>query len=220
MAKKKTKQVLILLPVMRNMEDRTWQNVLETIKLSDYKIGYYTRIGDGLISRVRNELGRLFLEKKEYDYLMWIDSDIAWEPKTKPIDRLIESKKDIICGIYPVRDITLRPAIRTFEIQELLDKKQFTNQKAVIPFDQVFEIIYASAGFLLLSRKCVKAVYQKHKFPFQPIEGKNGEYLSEDWAFCHRAREMGYKVWADSSIKLGHIGNCIYTLDGIRPMDK
>jgi hypothetical protein len=30
-------------------------------------------------------------------------------------------------------------------------------------------------------------------------------YLSEDWAFCERARQAGFKVWVDPSIKLGHI---------------
>jgi hypothetical protein len=31
-------------------------------------------------------------------------------------------------------------------------------------------------------------------------------YLSEDWAFCERARQIGFKVWMDQSIILQHMG--------------
>lgn len=31
-------------------------------------------------------------------------------------------------------------------------------------------------------------------------------YLSEDFSFSHRARQAGYKIHADSTIRLGHIG--------------
>jgi len=36
-------------------------------------------------------------------------------------------------------------------------------------------------------------------------------YLSEDWAFCARARETGAKVYVDPTIKLGHLAQI--TLD-------
>jgi hypothetical protein len=36
-------------------------------------------------------------------------------------------------------------------------------------------------------------------------------YLAEDYAFCERARRCGYAIWADTRIRLGHIGTCQYT---------
>lgn len=38
-------------------------------------------------------------------------------------------------------------------------------------------------------------------------------YLSEDYSFCHRARESGFEVMADTTIKLGHVGRYVYTWD-------
>jgi hypothetical protein len=38
----------------------------------------------------------------------------------------------------------------------------------------------------------------------------NGRYLSEDYAFCQLARDMGYEIWVDMSICLSHIGRCAY----------
>jgi len=35
-------------------------------------------------------------------------------------------------------------------------------------------------------------------------------YLAEDYAFCQRALECGYKIYADTSIRLWHIGNYRY----------
>src|SRR3990167_7424425 len=108
--------VLVSIPVHRTIELPTMICLLETVKSSKHNISYYFRIGDGLISRSRNELGRMLLQQgNKYDYLMFIDDDILWNPKDRPIDRLIARNKDIICGIYTVRDDTLRPAIRSEE---------------------------------------------------------------------------------------------------------
>ena len=41
---------------------------------------------------------------------------------------------------------------------------------------------------------------------FDPMYG-----FGEDVAFCWRARQCGYDIWCDSSIELGHVGNCIVT---------
>ena len=30
--------------------------------------------------------------------------------------------------------------------------------------------------------------------------------MGEDFLFCDRARELGYEVWIDPTIKLGHMG--------------
>jgi len=32
-------------------------------------------------------------------------------------------------------------------------------------------------------------------------------YLGEDFSFCERARQAGYKIYADTSIRLWHFGN-------------
>jgi hypothetical protein len=34
--------------------------------------------------------------------------------------------------------------------------------------------------------------------------------LGEDYAFCERARQCGYKIMADTSIRLWHIGEYAY----------
>jgi hypothetical protein len=38
------------------------------------------------------------------------------------------------------------------------------------------------------------------------VDPDSGFYLSEDYAFCRRWRDMGGKVWADAQSKLKHLG--------------
>jgi hypothetical protein len=48
---------------------------------------------------------------------------------------------------------------------------------------------------------------------FLPMAVPMGEdhwYLGEDFAFCERARRCGFKVIADTRIRLGHIGRQTY----------
>jgi hypothetical protein len=48
-----------------------------------------------------------------------------------------------------------------------------------------------------------------HPNPLPEGEG-NHWYLGEDYAFCERARQCGYKIMADTSIRLWHIGEYAY----------
>src|SRR4030095_3185671 len=36
---------------------------------------------------------------------------------------------------------------------------------------------------------------------------------SEDWNFCDRARDLGFKVYADTKVQLRHIGDAVYPLE-------
>ena len=35
--------------------------------------------------------------------------------------------------------------------------------------------------------------------------------LGEDYSFCWRVAQIGKKMWCDSRVKLGHVGQHIYT---------
>ena len=40
-------------------------------------------------------------------------------------------------------------------------------------------------------------------------------YLPEDYAFCERARQCGFQVMADTSIRLEHLGRYAYTWEDV-----
>lgn len=91
----------------------------------------------------------------------------------------------------------------------------------------IIEILYAGTGFLHVRRDVYLKIMEELELPlcnehfgkpvipfFQPLIRKLEEgtwYLAEDYAFAHRARTCGYKIWADTAIRLGHIGNYRYS---------
>jgi hypothetical protein len=127
---------------------------------------------------------------------------------------------DILGAAYSIKDEE-NPvfAIRTLEDQ------------GTYPFGTtggLFEIRYLSSGCMAIKREVLQKMVDTKRvhlcnpktlnfYPFfTPCEVYlNDEwiYLSEDWAFCHRARELGYRVFCDSTVKLGHIGPKVYDWD-------
>ena len=52
----------------------------------------------------------------------------------------------------------------------------------------------------------IKDVAEKFKLaPFDPLP-----FLGEDYFFCWKAKQLGYKLWCDSRIKVGHVGEYVY----------
>lgn len=89
-----------------------------------------------------------------------------------------------------------------------------------------------AAGFLMLSRSALEQISAMHpelQFTpepearrafglgervsalFDPIIDDAGAYLSEDYAFCRRARGAGLSVWLCPWIELAHVGNMTFS---------
>ena len=51
-----------------------------------------------------------------------------------------------------------------------------------------------------------------------PLKGDSRRYLSEDFAFCRRWRDMGGKVYVDLNSKLQHAGQHLYRGDLIESL--
>jgi hypothetical protein len=88
------------------------------------------------------------------------------------------------------------------------------------------EILYAGAGFMHVRRDVYLTMQQRMQLPMcnerfgspllpffhsmlHPIEDGHW-YLAEDYAFCERARACGFKIMADTTIRLWHIGTYAY----------
>jgi hypothetical protein len=147
---------------------------------------------------------------------LWIDTDIVFEPKS--VERIRSHKLPIVAGLYP------QPGGRSLACELLPETKKvvFGEEGGLI------EIKYAGTGFLYVRREAYETIRDKLKLPlcntrfgrgcwplFQPywIEGGdsgNGvthRYLTDDFAFCERARQAGLKIMADTTIRLWRVGS-------------
>jgi hypothetical protein len=146
-----------------------------------------------------------------FDETTWIDSDVSFDPAA--VDQLRSHGLPIVCGIYP------RKGMRALACHVPPE----TSQIVFGVGGGLMELRYAGTGFLLVRRQVYRDIQERLELPvcnqrlnrpmlpfFQPMvvsDGTGHMYLAEDYAFCERARRCGYKVMADTTIRLWHHGS-------------
>lgn len=153
---------------------------------------------------------RLGIEQKpfngslKYDYLMWIDSDIVFTADY--IVRLMNHDCDIISGIYMMEDGKHFATVKDWNQEYFKQNGSFkflTTQDIVE--EKLIEVSYTGMGFMLVKY----GVFEKLDYPwFEPRKHKIDnmvDYSMEDVAFCIKAREHGFPIKVDTSIRVGHV---------------
>jgi GT2 family glycosyltransferase len=140
----------------------------------------------------------------DYDYLMWIDSDILFTPRQ--IEKLLCHEMDIVSGIYLMEGGRALATVMEWD-EEFFEKHgyfQFMTPKEIEGKSDLIEVSYTGMGFMLIKR----GVFEKMEYPwFRPIEKQIGnivDFTMEDVAFCLSAKEKGFKVFIDPAVRVGH----------------
>ena len=183
-----------------------------------------TVVGDALVSRARSIIASAFL-RTDADVMLSIDSDIWFRPEDAIRIAELAMSKDIVAALYMTRNLSTQPALMLPEGEEIIFAAD----------SQPTEVPFVSTGFVAVHRRVFERLSKDlplcHKgwedrgadtsfWPFYmpftiPWEGDGHMYLSEDWAFCQRARDVGFDCWLDPSIRLGHLGQVMYTLEDL-----
>ena len=149
--------------------------------------------------------------ESQCDYLLFIDADINFEPEH--IFRLMawgsDPKKGIVAGVPRTRSTT-KTYIATLDEEDgqlTMDSMGLVRAKRV------------ATAFMLVRREVFQQMVDAHPewvYKDQRVEGMvpclfdfmltDEGYIGEDYLFCDRARELGFEVWIDPTIKLGHMG--------------
>ena len=145
----------------------------------------------------------------EADYVLWLDSDMEFPPDL--LERLmatLENKEeaDIVTGLYFRRVEPYSPVL--FEKIRLAGIGANWKEFSELPKEDVFEVEGCGFGAVLMPTDIIMAVAAKNGDPFWPIA-----HLGEDLAFCIRARELGYRIFCDQTIPIGHVGHNVVTRD-------
>ena len=134
--------------------------------------------------------------KKDYDYIMWIDSDQVFEPND--FFKLLEHDKDIVSGLYlrkPQGD-TLNDVPIEFACFNENGKRLYTNEVN----GELIKVWSNGMGWMLVK----KGVFEKIEYPwFGPIIEGLG-FHGEDVSFQLRAKDVGFDSNVDTSIIVGH----------------
>lgn len=178
-------------------------------------------MNESLIDRGRNGLASEFLIKSKADYLLFIDADIQFRPED--ILAMMSYEKELICAPYPKKHINWRVIIEAIKagiedvptIERLVGEYVFTPLDKSIKVEEIIRVSESGTGLMLIHRSVfekMKAAFpenyyisdhsrdvlsgaEKEMHAFFRTAIVNNRYLSEDYYFCHKWREIGGDVW-------------------------
>jgi len=179
--------------------------------------GLLTLSNSSLISQGRSKIANFFINNTEHEYLFFLDSDIGFE--SKDVLKLLAHQVPIVSGAYPMKIIPERYCVDVVQPEERrgdLLKIGGNGMGFVFIHRQVFlDIARQYPGLKYTPSDYhsdtphTQAEMENSYHYFAEQRTENG-FASEDKSFFHRARQVGYDVWLDTSIKLNHTGYHIY----------
>lgn len=164
----------------------------------------YNIIRNSLIYDARNAIA-LNAINAGYDKIFWVDSDIRFPPDILiKFNNYIDSGMDYITSLCFTRTKPYYPCIFTDVVWQLQENSQVVagaDRYYDYPKDSLFEVAGSGFGCVMTSVAMIKDVIENYGSAFTPLLG-----MGEDLAFCWKAKQLGHKMYCDSSIKCGHIG--------------
>jgi len=201
------KRILIGIPTARNIEADTFKSVYDLEVPDGYTVDFQYFFGYN-IDQVRNLIADWVVNG--YDYLLSIDSDIAFERDI--LKKLLAHDRDVVSGMY----IQRRPGIHVLELYEHNNRGGVSN----IPYEKIkgrglVEIAGCGFGCVLVKAEVFRKVgYPQFKY-HSAID--HAHTISEDNDFCTKARNNGFRIWVDTSIQCRHIGSFTFQIDNSIP---
>jgi hypothetical protein len=196
----------ILVPVAERIEPDC-EKALRELERRGYRVSRVS--GYRQIDLARNQMASDALAAG-CEETLWIDADTGFHPDA--IEQLRAHDLPIVCGIYPKKNK------RELAIHALPGTTEIVFGKG----GSLIEVLYGPTGFLRVRRDVYETLRRQLALPecltdtdrtlvpyFAPLIRPDGDaqwYLADDFAFCERARQCGYKIMADTTIRLWHIG--------------
>lgn len=195
-------RTLIAIPCMDMVHTAFFRSIISMQRTGEVQFALSC---SSLVYDSRNTLTRRAITER-FDRILWFDSDMDFQPDImQKLSARLDEGLDFCAGLYFSRKAPVKPVVYKQVGYFHSEEKQEVTPRAVpfydYPKDSLFEIEGAGFGGVMMSTKLAQAVVDKYGLPFSPILG-----FGEDLSFCLRARELGFKLWCDSSIKMGHVG--------------
>lgn len=228
-------KIFLSVPILGKPELKMIYSMYKAVlSTRQHQVRLYFNENDSLISRVRNvHVSRFLHDFQECDYFMSWDSDIETLncfTQNNIFDKLIEHDKDFIGGLYSIK----KPGVVRSASISADANRDLEFDTGIIPMR------WLSSGSWMIKRNVIERmveaypeltydgddnaagqtvhglyipyIYDMKPEEFPGIQKPFKKYLSEDWAFCARWKDIGGDIWADTSIVLKHYGKISYDL--------
>jgi len=191
-----------------------------------------------IVSQGRNVCVSNFLNDRRFDNLLFIDSDIRFDPETA--FAMLNSPYDITFAPYPVKQHFWEKSKKAIKnnpdaFGKILGNKYTIRKKkkAKLIDDAWIECEHGTAGFMMIRRHVFEQIIEKKPhlrikkniftaegmmeymnlynfFDFK-FNAKTGQYAGEDFSFCRLARNCGFKIYAYTKDYIAHCGRHEFT---------
>ena len=139
-----------------------------------------------------------------YTHVLWLDSDMVFDDEL--LYDLQFAHKDFVSGIARAR--------RSPYVSCLFSDIDRVQRVEVYPKD-TFRVAGCGFACVLIKTDILRAVKEHYGTCFLPTSD-----LGEDLAFCQRASALGYSIWAEPAVKIGHIGHLIIYPDDAEALNR
>lgn len=133
-----------------------------------------------------------------FTHVLWLDADMVFDPDI--FEKLYRNDKDYVAALYRVRHGKKRLCLfknihpdQKFEIEEVRSYR-----------GELFEIAGSGFGCVLTTVKLLSDLAQEYGSAFTPTNK-----MGEDVAFCDRVTKLGYKMYCDPKVHVGHISQSV-----------
>lgn len=228
------KKVMVATPMYGGLGNTMYISSMLQLQDQFLKLGITMQhcfmMNESLIDRARNGLVHEFLTVSDAEYLLFIDADIQFRPDD--ILAMMYFDKDVICAPYPKKHVSWPVIIEAVKagiediptLEKLVGEYVFTSLNDAQAVDKIVKVSEAGTGLMLVKRHVfqkMKDAYPENYYISDASRdvGSNKEmhayfrtaivdnrYLSEDYYFCHKWREMGGDVWLFPWAEAVHYG--------------
>lgn len=193
-------RIMLAIPTNRGINPLTIESCLKLIAKSKYDFEVICPSEGYTIAENRNYTA-VQAVNGGFDYLFFVDDDMIFD--TDYVDRMVEHDKDIVGGVYASR-MDNSPLL-VYSVDNTVEKPLDLREDRV---DHLTQVHAKGTALMLIKTEVFKKIPQPwFEFTYF-INGKCKE--GEDWGFCKKAIKYGFSVWADPTVKTGHIGEKNY----------
>ena len=179
-----------------------------------------------LLPMARSQLVQLAMELDDWTHICMVDNDMGFT--VEGLCQLITADKDIIGALAPVKAYPLFANSSTDACGGIIKTD-----------GPLVQCKYIGSGMMVIKRETIEKMHDHYAdtLTFTSIDGYKEEqtrfkvidlfacvtnggreenpelYLSEDYAFCQRARDIGLEVWSHTQVNPTHTGTHTFSFE-------
>lgn len=186
------------------------EGLVYTILSSPIRFTSALRVQGNQIGRQRQSLFDVWLDETDYEWLLWVDSDIHLTPEVlkKLWDAADEHERPVVTGTYFIskenEKSTMMPMPALFDFTDDAHQLKYLHP---LPKEAIVKVDCAGLGLVLMHRNAALKMYAHHapRKTFFNETGAGDEFMSEDIHFFRALKEAGVPVYAHTGALVKHM---------------